>query len=132
MDHAVSGGPGRVQVLLAADTAISQAQAAVAELQRLSALDPDWDWSRCLVRSPWNGATSTRCGASASWRGIPVQLASEEFTGVWRLRETRALLNWLNQREGDLVTGADLNGWVNSQPCLRGASGRKSRLGAGK
>ncbi len=61
-----------------------------------------------------------------------MQLASEEFTGVWRLRETRALLNWLNQREGDLVTSADLNGWVNSQPCLCGESGRKSRLSAGK
>ena len=40
---------------------------------------------------------------------------------MWRRRETLALLNWLNQREddpreGDLVTGADLIGWVNSQP----------------
>ena len=41
---------GKVQVLRSADdSAISQAQTAVAELRRLSSLDPDWDWSRCAV-----------------------------------------------------------------------------------
>ena len=46
--------------------------------------------------------------------GIPVQLASEEFTGVWRLRETRALLNWLTGT-GKLEPGDrcnDLNAWA--------------------
>ena len=29
---------------------------------------------------------------------IPAQLANEEFTGVWHLRETRALVSWLQGR----------------------------------
>ena len=40
---------GRVQVLPAGDGAIAQAQDVVAELQRLSGLDPEWDWSACAV-----------------------------------------------------------------------------------
>ena len=45
-----------------------------------------------------------------------MQVANEEFTGVWHLRETRALLNWLNGRKSDLVAAADLNDWIGDQP----------------
>ena len=47
--------------------------------------------------------------------GIPVQLANEEFTGVWHLRETRALVNWLRGRDSSLVRSVDLKEWVNDQ-----------------
>ena len=46
---------------------------------------------------------------------IPVQLASEELTGVWHLRETRALVNWLRGRDSRLVTSADIEDWLASR-----------------
>ena len=106
---------GRVQVLPAGDNPISQAQAAVAELQRLAALDPDWDWSRCaVIAREWSYLDPVR--SLCQLEDIPVQLANEEFTGVWHLRETRALLNWLRERDSSLVTGDELNGWIAGQP----------------
>ena len=66
----------------------------VAELKRLASLDPEWDWSACaVVAREWSYLDPVRslCGLE----GIPVQMANEEFTGTWRLRETRVLLDWL-------------------------------------
>ena len=40
---------GRVQILPAGRNPVSQARTAMAELLRLAALSPDWDWSRCAV-----------------------------------------------------------------------------------
>lgn len=45
-----------------------------------------------------------------------MQLANEEFTGPWHLRETRALLNWLRERGSNLVSGDDINGRLANQP----------------
>ena len=105
---------GRVQVLPAGDTAVSQAQMAVAELQRLSALDPEWDWSKCaVIAREWSYLDPVR--SLCELEDIEVQLANEEFTGVWHLRETRALLNWLRERGSNLVNGDDLNGWLANQ-----------------
>ena len=116
-----------------ATTPISQAQAAVAELQRLSALDPDWDWSKCaVIAREWSYLDPVR--SLCELEDIPVQLANEEFTGVWHLRETRALLNWLRERGSSLVTGDELNGWF-AEPAgwsLGGtAAGGRSRVRAG-
>ena len=84
---------GRVQVLPAGDTPTTQAQAAVAELQRLATLDPTWDWSQCaVIAREWSYLDPVR--SLCELEDIPVQLANEEFTGVWHLRETRALVNW--------------------------------------
>ena len=47
--------------------------------------------------------------------GIPVQMANEEFTGVWHLRETRALVDWLRGRDSGLVSNADLEEWLAGQ-----------------
>jgi len=106
---------GRVQVLPAGDTAVSQARMAVAELQRLSALDPDWDWAKCaVIAREWSYLDPVR--SLCELEGIPVQLANEEFTGMWHLRETRALLNWLRERGSNLVTDDDLDGWLAKQP----------------
>lgn len=46
---------------------------------------------------------------------IPVQMANEEFTGVWHLRETRRLVDWLRARESRLVTSAELDNWIDRQ-----------------
>ena len=106
---------GRVQILPAGDTPISQAQAAVAELKRLSALTPDWSWSACaVVARGWRYLDPVR--SLCELEGIPVQMANEEFSGVWHLRETRALVNWLRGRDSYLVKSADLNDWVVKQP----------------
>ena len=40
---------GRVQIVPAGGNPISQAQVVVAELERLSGLTPNWEWSACAV-----------------------------------------------------------------------------------
>ncbi len=106
---------GRVQILPAGDNPISQAQAVVAELKRLSDLTSDWNWSACaVVAREWSYLDPVR--SLCELEGIPVQLASEEFSGIWHLRETQALLNWLRGRNSKLVKNADLHDWVVNQP----------------
>ena len=106
---------GRVQILPAGDTPISQAQAVVAELKRLSSLTSGWDWSTCaVVARNWRYLDPVR--SLCEIEGIPVQMANEEFSGVWQLRETRALVSWLRERDSRLVKSADLNDWMAGQP----------------
>ena len=89
---------GRVQILPAGDDPITQAQVAVAELKRLSGLTPSWDWSTCTVTArAWSYLDPVR--SLCELEGIPVQMANEEFSGVWHLRETQALVNWLRGRD---------------------------------
>ena len=105
---------GRVQVLPAGNSPISQAQAVVAELQRLSELPYEWDWAKCaVIGRQWDHLDPIR--SICELQNIPVQLANEEFTGIWYLRETRALLNWLDQRGTKLVSCDDLNIWLDQQ-----------------
>ena len=106
---------GRVRILPAGDTPISQAQAVVAELKRLSTLTPGWNWSACaVVAREWRYLDPVR--SLCEIEGIPVQMANEEFSGVWQLRETRALVSWLRERDSRLVKSADLNDWMARQP----------------
>ena len=105
---------GRVQILPAGDTPITQAQAVVAELKRLAALSSTWDWSTCAVAArEWRYLDPVR--SLCELEGIPVQMANEEFTGVWRLRETRALVEWVRSEDRKLLTSAELNDWVARQ-----------------
>ena len=102
---------GRVQVLPAGDTPVTQAQAALAELRRLSERATVWDWSRCaVIARNWGHLDPVR--SLCELEGIPVQMANEEFTGVWHLRETRALVDWLRGRDSGLVSNADLEEWL--------------------
>ena len=106
---------GQVQTLPAGDTPISQAQAVVAELKRLASLDPDWDWSTCaVVAREWSYLDPVR--SLCELEDIPAQMANEEFTGIWQLRETRVLMDWLRRRDSLLLTSDDLEGWVREQP----------------
>ena len=105
---------GRVQILSTGGTPAAQAQAAVAELKRLSGLTSDWDWARCAVMArDWNYLDPVRGICQAE--GIPVEMANEEFTGVWQLRETTAFVDWLRRRDPGLVTSSDLKEWLDSQ-----------------
>ena len=105
---------GRVQVLPASDDAITQAQDTVAELKRLSGLDPRWDWSSCaVIARDWRYLDPVR--ALCELEGIPVEMANEDFTGFWHLRETRALLAWLREHNPKLVRSTDIAEWLDGQ-----------------
>ena len=106
---------GQVQILPAGDTPITQAQVVVAELKRLSGLTPDWTWSTCaVIAREWSFLDPVR--SLCELEGIPVQMANEDFSGFWHLRETRALLNWLRGRDSSLVQSSDLDEWLIGQP----------------
>ena len=106
---------GRVQVLPAGSDPVSQAQAVMAEFQRLAALTPDWDWSRCaVIAREWKYLEPVR--AFCEMHDIPVQMGNEEIPSFWRLRETRTFVDWLRQREPRVVDGAALAGWVEGCP----------------
>ena len=106
---------GRVQILPVGESPISQAQVSIAELKRLSTLDPEWDWSNCaVIAREWSYLDPVR--SLCEMEGIPVQMANEELSSVWRLRETQALVDWLRSRETRLVASADLSDWLSGQP----------------
>ena len=106
---------GKVQILPAGDTPVTQAQAVVAELKRLSGLTRDWDWSACaVVARNWSYLDPVR--SLCELEGLPVQVANEDFSGIWRLRETQAFVSWLRSRDSSLVAGADLDDWMARQP----------------
>ena len=105
---------GRVQILPAGNNAATQAQAAVAELKRLSRLVPEWDWANCaVIARQWSFLDPVRSLCELEY--IPVQMANEDFSGFWHLRETRALVAWLRERQLPLLTIADLEGWAAAQ-----------------
>ena len=105
---------GRVQILPVGDRPITQAQAVIAELKRLAELAPDWDWSRCaVIAREWRLLDPIR--SLCDLEGIPVQLANEEFSGTWRLREIQALVNWLRQRDGYVIRTSEMTDWVKAR-----------------
>ena len=106
---------GRVQILPAQRSPISQARVAMTELLRLAALSSDWDWSTCaVIAREWKYLDPVR--AFCEVHRIPAQMGNEEIPRFWRLRETRALVEWLRGRETRLVDSADLSGWVDARP----------------
>ncbi len=108
-------GRGKIQVLPAGGNAITQAQAAIAELKRLSGLASDWDWSRCaLIAKEWKYLDPVR--SICELEGIPVQMANEDFPSIWHLRETQSLLGWLRNRDSRLIRSADVRLRLTSQP----------------
>jgi ATP-dependent DNA helicase RecQ len=105
-------GKGRVQILHAGRDARQQALAVVQELQRLAALDAQWDWSHCaVVARSWHLLGPVR--ACCEQLGIPVQSADEESLPLWRLRETQALLDWLGERGSRLARAGDMGAWLD-------------------
>ena len=107
---------GKVQVLqIANNSAISQAQTAVAELKRLSSLDPDWDWSTCaVIARQWSYLEPVRTVCERD--GIPVQMANEGNLSLWHLRETQKLVNWVRQRGPGMLRSVDVKNWLDRQP----------------
>ena len=105
---------GRVQILPSPPGPVAQAQAAMTELRRLSELDSDWDWSTCaVIAREWRYLEPVRAWCEV--HGVPAQMGNEESPGFWRLRETRALRDWLRGRK--TVNAAELREWLaGSEP----------------
>ncbi len=105
---------GCVQILDAPLDAIVQAQAAMAELQRLSTLTTDWDWSACaVIARQWKYLAPVR--AWCEMNGVPVQMGNEQIPSFWHLRETQALCAWLRGRPSAIVGGTALRHWLARQ-----------------
>ena len=105
---------GRVQIVPAGDDPVTQAQAVMAELKRLAGLSSNWDWSSCaVVAREWKYLHPVR--SLCELEGIPVEMGDEEFSAVWHLRETQALVNWVRGRDSQLVRSEDLNDWLVGQ-----------------
>ena len=106
---------GRVQILPAGDSSITQAQTVIAELKRLASVAPNWNWSNCaVIARDWRYLDPVR--SLCELEGIPVQMANEDFSGIWHLRETQALVNWLRDRGSRLVASPNLKEWLPTQP----------------
>ncbi|MDE0388708.1 MAG: RecQ family ATP-dependent DNA helicase, partial [Rhodospirillales bacterium] len=108
-------GHGRVQILPAGRDPVTQAQVVMAELSRLKSLDSAWDWSRCaVIAREWKYLAPVRAFCEA--HGIPAQMGNEEIPRFWRLRETRAFVDWLRARKPGVVDGAALCAWAEVRP----------------
>ena len=106
---------GRVQILPAPTDPISQARDVMTELRRLAGLSPEWNWSTCaVIAREWKYLDPVR--AFCAVHGIPAQMGNEVIPSFWRLRETRALVDWVRERETRLVNGAELHGWMDARP----------------
>ncbi|MDD9963334.1 MAG: RecQ family ATP-dependent DNA helicase [Gammaproteobacteria bacterium] len=109
-------GRGRVQILRAGTDEKTQALAALAEFQRLAALSAeDWDWRRCaMIARRWQTLESVQ--SLCEVEGVPAQMATDDASYFWRLRETRELRHWLDQRPNPFLTAETLESWANHQP----------------
>ena len=102
---------GRVQVLAPAATPLHQAQAVVAELQRLAALDAGWRWSSvAVIAREWRVLDPLR--AACEEAGIPVQRADEAPAHFWRLRETQELVAWTKAQPIDAFDADAAQRWI--------------------
>ncbi|MFV0333375.1 MAG: RecQ family ATP-dependent DNA helicase [Tropicimonas sp.] len=109
---------GRVQLLDCPAGDVAQAIAAVEELQRLSRLDPDWNWARtAVIAREWKRLAPVR--AHAERLGIPVEMANEDLPNIWRLREMQALIAGLRRDPARMFGVADILSVLNEQPANR-------------
>ena len=105
---------GRVQVIAVPEDDRQQALACIAELKRLAALSGDWEWrTAAVIARTWRTLDPLR--SLCEHDGIPFQVAREDASFFWHLRETRALRNWLDNKSG-LVDKANLVTWLDGQP----------------
>ena len=98
---------GKVQILRLAGGQLLQAVAAVEELKRLAALDPDWRWSRCaIIARNWADLDPARSACMV--HGIPVQSAREELSSFWRARETQRFLSTLEASDSAAIEAQEI------------------------
>ncbi|WEF32724.1 RecQ family ATP-dependent DNA helicase [Pseudoduganella chitinolytica] len=104
---------GRVQILPTGRNADQQALAIYTELRRMMALGLDLARTAVIARQ-WKYLDPVRAALEAA--GIPVSMADEEAPSLWRLRETQALLAYLEglcASDGKrLLKAGDLQSWL--------------------
>lgn len=106
---------GRTQILPVGETPSSQAQVVIAELKRLAALSPDWSWERCaVIAREWRYLDPVR--SLCELERIPIQMANEDSSSLWRLRETQALLSLLAEGGAAMVRPAEIDESLSRQP----------------
>ncbi|MCY4263233.1 MAG: RecQ family ATP-dependent DNA helicase [Gammaproteobacteria bacterium] len=113
---------GKVQILPVGNDYISQASVILTELLRLSELVEKWDWSRCaVIAREWKTLVPVRtlCESHAMAQQIRVQMANEDINYFWHLRQTRALIRWLNCQQLQFVNTKVLRDWVETCPTDR-------------
>ncbi|AVL52400.1 RecQ family ATP-dependent DNA helicase [Roseobacter denitrificans] len=104
---------GRVQLLDVPPGPKPQAIAAIDELLRLCALDPQWDWRKAAVISrDWKSLDAVRSYAEA--KGISVDMANEDLPTIWRLRETQAFVAALRAKGSELLGLNDILAALNA------------------
>ena len=112
-------GQGRVQMLPGGADHVTQGLMALRELRRLENQDPEgWDWSRvAIIGRNWRELETVAGLCQAA--DIDVQLAHEDFTATWQLRETQALLEGVRAHRDQAVTVEMLNKLLAEQPSNR-------------
>ncbi len=107
---------GRVQILPTGNSAQQQALAIYTELRRMMALGLDPAKTAVIARQ-WKFLDPLRAALEAA--DIPVAMADEEAPLLWRLRETQALLAFLDERQtasgSRLLKADDLQSWLATQ-----------------
>lgn len=109
-------GHGRVQILPAGTDARQQAQAVHTEIMRMTALGAN-PAAIAVIARQWKFLEPLR--AALEGAGIPVAMADEEPPPLWRLRETQALLAFVEDQRAAggsrLVKAEHVRDWVAGQ-----------------
>lgn len=109
-------GQGRVQILPAGQNAIEQALAIHTELKRMLELGLDPKKTAVIARQ-WKFLDPLRAALEAA--GIPVVMADEHPPPLWRLRETQALLDHLDELQtisrSRFIRADDISSWLAQQ-----------------
>lgn len=107
---------GRVQILPSGKNPQQQALAIYTELKRMMELGLDLAKTAVIARQ-WKFLDPLRAALEAA--DIPVTMADEEAPPLWRLRETQALLHFIEYKEKNshscLVKAEDLQSWLNTK-----------------
>ena len=105
---------GKVQIVASARDMVGQAVFVMKELQRLAALDADWNWARAaVIARQWKYLDPIRNYCEA--HDVPAQMANNESLPFFYLRETQALVSRLRQHQSDRVNERTLRDWLNEQ-----------------
>ncbi|MEE4193511.1 MAG: RecQ family ATP-dependent DNA helicase [Halieaceae bacterium] len=105
---------GRVQVLPAPRDRLAQAAVVMNELLRMARLDAEWDWSKVAVISrEWSYLEPVR--SYCELNGLPVQMADEDSPPLWRLRETRQLIDWIESQNSEVLDAPSIQKWIREQ-----------------
>ena len=106
---------GRVQVVPAGSKHVTQGQLALRELRRLENQDPlNWDWSRvAIIGRNWEELETV--AGLCEMDNVDVQLAYEDFTATWQLRETQALIQSVGKEPDKVVSPGRLAELLQAQ-----------------